>query len=440
MAAPFAAHGGCLSLLDPPDDSGCSRSSAELVWLNPAHLLQRVKLPPFTYDRELSDPAMTQGLALKGDVQFELRAPGPHLVEVFLALDGEGVRVSLEAGGHALDDARPAGVRPAGQLRSVTLLGVVSGPFTIRSRSPYVLSAIRWTPQKQFDESLAGRWLDRARQMAADPFFEGLRSARRENLEQLYDRLALSSRAEIRREAVIGRARTAYWLAAKTQRAEDLERAANALREAFKLAPEDRTVRQMVSAACSETNARGGRMPYGTYCLDNSPVYWTVPVAEDPRGAPEWAVAQKRLAARLEAITAWWVDRRQQTNGELGGGWRDDAELVRQWGWQALALGAEPASAGRRRFDQGLAQAGEDGGALAELARGVRRLALMASGRPAGPAGPAAPPAAPASASSEPLASEVVWNMVFLAQDSEKALARDFAMFTSEVIYTDRVH
>jgi len=210
LLAPPAAVGGCLSLLDPPDDSGCSRSSSELAWLNPVHLLQRVKLPQFTYDRALGDSAMGQGLALKGDVQFELRTPGPHLVEVFLAVDSVDAAVSLEAGGKAPDAAHPAGVRPSGELHGVTLVKVLSGAFTVRSRSPYVLSAIRWTPQKQFDESLAPRWLDRARQMAADPFFEGLRSARRERLEQLYERLALSSRPDIRREAVIGLARTAY--------------------------------------------------------------------------------------------------------------------------------------------------------------------------------------------------------------------------------------
>ncbi|MCP5114082.1 MAG: hypothetical protein GY953_24895, partial [bacterium] len=71
-------------------------------------------------------------------------------------------------------------------------------------------------------------------------------------------------------------------------------------------------------------------------------------------GAPGWAIAQRRLAARLEAITGWWVDERQHTNGELGGGWGDDVEIIRHWGPQALGFGSEVAARGIRRLADGL--------------------------------------------------------------------------------------
>ncbi len=426
-------------MLDPPDDSNCARSSSELVWLNPAHLLQRVKLPQTPYDRQLMDSAFGRGLALKGDVQFELKVPGPHLVEVFLAVDGATDAVTLEAGGAAVDAAQPAGVRPSGELQGVTLLGVVTGRFTLRARSLYVLSAIRWTPREEFETRLAPVWLDRARQIAGDPFFEGQRSARLGPLKQLYDRLALSTRAEVRREAVIGQARVAYWQAAKSHQREDIDRATAALREAFQAAPEDETVRQMISASCSEKNVRGARMPYGVFCVDAKPVPWEVSLAPGAVDAPEWAVTQARLAARLEAVTQWWVTRRQQANGELGGGWRDDAELVRQWGWQAVALGSPAATSGVRRFDEGLAAEGE-AREFKDVAGEIHRLALAAAGSSAGVRRAMPGRDRASEVYSEPLPSEVVWNMAYLAKDAEKSMARDFAMFTSEAVYTGRVY
>ncbi|MFB3778948.1 MAG: hypothetical protein ACE141_15120 [Bryobacteraceae bacterium] len=422
--------------------------------------MERVSLPRLPYDRQLYDSALSLGLAVRGDLQFELRAPGPHLVEVFLAVPvDDNHSFVLDSGGKPVDSRHEAAVSTAGGpprdgMRAVTLLGVFSGPFAIRSTAPrYVVSAIRWTPQKRYEEELVPAWLDRTRQLAADPFFEDLRAGRRDSLEQLYDRLALSSSTAVRREAVVGRARMAYWLAVKYQEPRDIARADALFREALKLAPDDKILREVVSSSCNGRNTKSGRMPYGGYCVEASPVPWTVVSPPAPSGAPEWAVQQRELALRLDAITRWWVERRQQPNGEIGGGWTSDVQILRQWGPQALGLGTRVAATGIRRLVDGLWASGSAGAdrpweLLAEalpwlaavapeddsvLAR-LREADRHAMGEVPDAAGLDSRPAP------EPSSFEVAWTMASLARDGQTILARDFEMYTSEVIYPDRVY
>ena len=52
---------------------------------------------------------------------------------------------------------------------------------------------------------------------------------------------------------------------------------------------------------------------------------------ESPVDAPEWAVYQREGIERLADIIEWWIDHRQQVNGEYGGGWDDDCEMWRWW-------------------------------------------------------------------------------------------------------------
>ncbi len=52
---------------------------------------------------------------------------------------------------------------------------------------------------------------------------------------------------------------------------------------------------------------------------------------ESAAGAPEWAVYQREGIERLADIIEWWIDHRQQINGEYGGGWDDDCEMWRWW-------------------------------------------------------------------------------------------------------------
>ena len=52
---------------------------------------------------------------------------------------------------------------------------------------------------------------------------------------------------------------------------------------------------------------------------------------KSPAGAPEWAVYQREGIERLTDIIEWWIDHRQQENGEYGGNWDDDCEMWRWW-------------------------------------------------------------------------------------------------------------
>jgi hypothetical protein len=54
-------------------------------------------------------------------------------------------------------------------------------------------------------------------------------------------------------------------------------------------------------------------------------------------GAPEWAVLQREQLERLREIVVWWIDHRQRSDGQFGGGWGDDCEMWR-W-WSSVLLG-----------------------------------------------------------------------------------------------------
>jgi hypothetical protein len=157
---------------------------------------------------------------------------------------------------------------------------------------------------------------------------------------------------------VLNHARAAYWVAAENHEPFDLERTAVLFQEAWKLAPRDPLLRQMISASCRATSTPRG-MPKGDYCAWAEPVRWETPREVELEGAPQWAAAQWRLRARLEAITRWWVEERQAPNGELGGGWGDDVEILRHWGPLALGLGSEVATRGLRRIADGLWNSGQ---------------------------------------------------------------------------------
>jgi hypothetical protein len=92
----------------------------------------------------------------------------------------------------------------------------------------------------------------------------------------------------------------------------------------------------------------------GDICRAVAPVPWKIDEPPAPGGAPAWALAQRRLRLRMEAITRWWVDVRQQPNGELGGAWDDDVEILRHWGPLALGLGSPVAERGIERLAGGV--------------------------------------------------------------------------------------
>ena len=55
----------------------------------------------------------------------------------------------------------------------------------------------------------------------------------------------------------------------------------------------------------------------------------------DSTGAPRWALYMKDYNTKRWAMAQWWADR-QNTDGEIGGGWNDDVLFAR--GWSDLAL------------------------------------------------------------------------------------------------------
>ncbi len=64
---------------------------------------------------------------------------------------------------------------------------------------------------------------------------------------------------------------------------------------------------------------------------------WEVPDYRDGvEGAPEWAVHMREAFARTIDLSEWWIENRQIENGEIGGGWGDDVELVGLWSFLAM--------------------------------------------------------------------------------------------------------
>lgn len=71
-----------------------------------------------------------------------------------------------------------------------------------------------------------------------------------------------------------------------------------------------------------------------------------------PDNAPVWAFTQWEFSNRLKSIADWWVQEQQDENGEFGGKFGDDVEILRWWsplilsgdeiafqGWKKLANG-----------------------------------------------------------------------------------------------------
>lgn len=63
----------------------------------------------------------------------------------------------------------------------------------------------------------------------------------------------------------------------------------------------------------------------------------------DTTGAPQWAVKQHEAMQRMLKVIHWWVNEKQTANGELGGKYGDDVEILR-W-WLPAILGADDSTA-----------------------------------------------------------------------------------------------
>lgn len=74
--------------------------------------------------------------------------------------------------------------------------------------------------------------------------------------------------------------------------------------------------------------------------------------------APAWARLQHEALSRYSDLIHYWVQKRQDERGELGGGWGDDVEILRGWVPAVLALDDPIARGGLRRLAEGLWNSG----------------------------------------------------------------------------------
>ena len=98
----------------------------------------------------------------------------------------------------------------------------------------------------------------------------------------------------------------------------------------------------------------GGRVPWGAGMRPPS-----------HPGAPEWALNQSELRARVDHVVRWWFEVRQEADGQLGGGWEDDVESLRRFSQSALLTGDRSVVDGMHRladgvWDQGMVVNGFD--------------------------------------------------------------------------------
>lgn len=82
---------------------------------------------------------------------------------------------------------------------------------------------------------------------------------------------------------------------------------------------------------------------------------WGDELIRDESAGPAWARGLQETFARQQAILHWWFTERQMEDGQLGGGWGDDVELLRTWVSAACVSSAcEPAIAGIERLADGI--------------------------------------------------------------------------------------
>ena len=75
-------------------------------------------------------------------------------------------------------------------------------------------------------------------------------------------------------------------------------------------------------------------------------------------GAPLWAAYQQEAMRRMLELIHWWVTVRQAPNGEMGGKYGDDVELLRWWLPAILGADDSTAKAGYKRLADGVWNSG----------------------------------------------------------------------------------
>jgi hypothetical protein len=359
----LSAQSYCLSTVSLPNSSGQIQLE-EIQWPNkPANPEFLHRSSHSRFDPAIDDPALNHGIWVEGDARFKIETNGRQFVEVFLMADdgGRHAFTLLENGvpvdtmfAKSFDKVR---MRPK-SIRSLTLMAKVNGNgiLTVNTTAPrWVLSAVRLTSENEFEEQWVPKMLDRVRRMS-DPFFEGRRQRRERSMKQLWLRLLHSRQPEIQKEALLGTASIFYWNAAQNHEPIDINITNELFHQLDRVMPDNPIVRQMISSSYMGLNVGGPQyfMPASELRDKYPPVPWSVDVPDNPKNAPGWATAQRVLMRRLEKLTGWWVNNRQIDNGELGGGWGDDVEILRHWSVQALGFGSPTAAKGTKNVADGV--------------------------------------------------------------------------------------
>jgi hypothetical protein len=91
--------------------------------------------------------------------------------------------------------------------------------------------------------------------------------------------------------------------------------------------------------------------------LTGEKVPWGPELTRPESDGPTWARHLQEAFARHQAVLNWWFTKRQAPDGQLGGGWGDDVEILRGWVPAAcISSACEPAIAGIERLADGVWQ------------------------------------------------------------------------------------
>lgn len=113
---------------------------------------------------------------------------------------------------------------------------------------------------------------------------------------------------------------------------------------------------RMLRAHCMEGGGQGMEVPVGMFKelskwypanqslreLLGEAIPWGEELVDDTSSAPPWARYLRELYARQCRVLNWWFTQRQYKTGELGGGWGDDCEILRDWGPLAAISNGDP--------------------------------------------------------------------------------------------------
>ena len=98
-----------------------------------------------------------------------------------------------------------------------------------------------------------------------------------------------------------------------------------------------------------------------------------------PERAPLWARAEREALRRTAEIVHWWIENRQTEDGQFGGNWNDDVEMMHGWDLVALAMGDRRVVESMGRLCDGIWDAGRFTGGYSNLIWDVEHAAEESS-------------------------------------------------------------